>query len=224
MVKTHTKNRLIEIYNAMIEFNGYLNWWPADTPFEVCIGAILTQNTSWNNVEKAILNLKQNNLLLPKRLKDISIDELARLIIPAGYYNIKAKRLKNFIYFLFDKYNGSLGQLFSNINGNIYKLREELLHINGIGKETADSILLYAGNYPIFVVDAYTKRLFARLDILSEDMSYDEIQKFFMDTLSPDARLYNEYHAQIVILTKTFCKKKPLCNSCPLSYKKLCKK
>ncbi|MBI3584817.1 MAG: endonuclease III domain-containing protein [Nitrospinae bacterium] len=207
------RNKLIGIYKTLYSHFGPQNWWPGDTPFEVCVGAILTQNTAWQNVEKAIINLKKEKLLDPHRINKLPVKNLARHIKPSGYFNIKAKRLKNFISVLCEKYDGKVSNMFSNGFGNI---RNHLLSVNGIGPETADSILLYAGNIPIFVVDAYTKRIFHRLNLTPEDITYHEMQEIFMKNLPLDAVLFNEYHALIVMLGKNYCKKRPLCETCPI--------
>ena len=206
---------LLNYFDAMSSRLGPSNWWPGDSPFEVSVGAILTQNTNWNNVNKAILNLKNRDLLEPKKLLLLSEDELAELIRPAGYFRIKAKRLKNFLYFL----NNECGFNFSVLqNKDIDQLRSKLLGVNGIGPETADSIILYALNKPSFVVDAYTKRIFNRHDLVHEDMDYQELRDFFMSCLPKDTGLYNEYHALLVMVGKKWCRKKnPLCLECPLS-------
>lgn len=205
---------LKKTYKKLFSAFGHQHWWPGDTPFEVIVGAILTQNTAWTNVEKAIHNLKKAKLLNPKRLHDLSQDELAKHIKPAGYFNIKAKRLKHFLNYLFDNYSGSLNRMFKKRTD---ALRRELLEVNGIGPETADSILLYAGNHPVFVVDAYTKRVFSRHRIIKPDADYHEIQEIFMKNLPYDVKLFNEYHALIVRIGKDFCRtKKPFCSKCPL--------
>jgi endonuclease-3 related protein len=207
------KKELLRIYRVLHNHFGPQHWWPADTPFEVCVGAILTQNTAWQNVEKAIGNLKSKNLLDSHTINRLPRERLAELITPAGYFNIKAERLKNFITFLCGEYNGEVAQMFSNNSDN---LRDSLLSVKGIGPETADSILLYAGNIPIFVVDAYTKRIFHRLNLTPEDILYDDMQQLFMENLPLNAMLFNEYHALIVMLGKNYCKKKPLCEACPM--------
>ncbi|MBI3600112.1 MAG: endonuclease III domain-containing protein [Nitrospinae bacterium] len=207
------KKKLVGIYKTLYSHFGPQDWWPGDTPFEVCVGAILTQNTAWQNVEKAIANLKREKLLAPHRINELTGQSLARLIKPSGYFNIKAKRLKNFISFLCKRYDGKVDKMFSNSSDH---LRGHLLDINGIGPETADSILLYAGNIPIFVVDAYTKRIFHKLKFTPEDISYHDMQQLFMKNLPLNAMLFNEYHALIVMLGKNYCKKRPLCESCPL--------
>lgn len=202
---------LENIYQTLLKHFGAQNWWPADTAFEVIVGAILTQNTSWKNVEKAINTIKEKGVISPELLYSLSEDELANLIKSSGFYNIKAKRLKNFLFF-FKSFNFDLKKLqsFSNI-------REKLLGIKGIGKETADSILLYALELPYFVVDAYTKRIFHRLGYLkSENTDYDDVQHLFMNNLPNNTNVFKEYHALIVETAKKYCKKRPCCSMCPL--------
>jgi len=179
------------------------------------VGAILTQNTNWGNVEKAIKNLRAKGLMDPRKLYQLDTGELAQFIKPAGYYNIKAKRLKNFIDWFIRTYDGDL----EKISGQeLFTLREELLGVSGIGPETADSILLYAMAKPSSVVDAYTYRVFSRHKLIPEETDYDEIKSFFEDNLPSDVKMFNEYHALIVRLGKEYCKKtKPLCNECPLN-------
>jgi endonuclease-3 related protein len=179
------------------------------------IGAILTQNTNWQNVEKAINNLKQNNSLSLSALKNIPLHTLSKLIRPSGYYNIKAHRLKNFIKFLCSDYAGNLCAM-EKQEASI--LRSQLLSVSGIGPETADSILLYAFSIPIFVIDAYTKRIFSRHNILDCNSTYNEAQELFMKYLPHDVKLFNEYHALIVKLGKDYCRTKPSCSLCPLRY------
>lgn len=203
----------MEMYNRMLSFFGPQNWWPADTPLEVMIGAVLTQNTNWKNVEKAIDNLKREGLLDIKKLYDISEQKLSFLIRPAGYFKVKAYRLKNLISYIVEKYDSDLEKLFSL---DLYSLRKELLSIKGIGPETADSIILYAAKKPIFVVDSYTYRIMKRHQMIWDDITYDELQQLFMENLPSDESLFNEFHALIVETGKNFCKKKPLCNLCPL--------
>ncbi len=206
---------LIGAYDLLNEHFGDLFWWPGDSPLEVVVGAILTQNTAWRNVERAILSLKERNLLSVEALLAVDDDSLADCIRPAGYFNVKTKRLKAFFRFLADRHEGSLENLFE---GSTEPLREQLLSVYGIGEETADSILLYAANKPIFVVDAYTRRILARHGLVGEKARYGEIQALFMASIPADAPQYNQYHALIVETGKTYCTKKPRCNVCPLSF------
>lgn len=208
------RSSLLKIYDLLYERFGPMHWWPGDSPLEIIIGAILTQNTNWANVEKAVQNLKAKGCLNIKKLTEISEKSLARLIKPSGYYNIKAHRLKNFMQFLNTCYNGSLDRMFKT---KTHKLRQELLSVNGIGPETADSILLYAGNKKVFVVDGYTKRIFVRHGFLKTDADYAQGQALFTKNLEPDIRLFNEFHALLVELGKNICRpKQPLCNVCPI--------
>ncbi|MFH0887745.1 MAG: endonuclease III domain-containing protein [Planctomycetota bacterium] len=203
------------IYNKLLSHFGEQHWWPARTSFEVIVGAILTQNTNWSNVEKAISNLKSAGLLIPEKLHRCNLSDLAVLIKPAGYFNLKAGRLKNFMDWLFENYDGDLDRLF---NKNVSSLREELLSVCGIGPETADSIVLYAAEKPNFVVDTYTYRIMFRHRLIPEETTYDELKSFFEESFQPDVKLFNEYHALLVRLGKTYCKKtKPQCNICPLN-------
>ena len=207
------KTTLLELYNRLYGAFGPRHWWPGDSPFEIAIGAILTQNTAWRNVKKAITNLKQENLLSPHALYRVPVQDLAAVIKPAGYYNVKALRLKHFIRFLFQESDGDLDRLFAE---ELDTLRDNLLSVNGIGPETADSILLYAGNKPTFVVDAYTKRIFFRHGLIPEEAPYEELRGLFMDALEPDVALFNEFHALLVHLGHTFClKRNPRCGECP---------
>jgi endonuclease-3 related protein len=206
---------LREIYRSLYKSFGPQHWWPGDTPFEIAVGAILTQNTNWGNVEKAIQNLKSRDALSAKVINAMPAEKVAELIRPAGYFNIKTQRLKSFINFLVKEHHGSMKKMKS---GETQLLREQLLSVNGIGPETADSILLYALGKPVFVIDAYTKRVLSRHRILDDRRSYDEFQSLFHATLKKDEKLFNEYHALFVKLGKTFCRKsKPLCDTCPLS-------
>ena len=204
---------LLQIYQKMFEALGPRQWWPGETPFEVVIGAILTQNTNWSNVEKAIKNLKTASKLSPEGIYGLSITELAELIKPSGFFNVKAKRVKAFINWLFSRYEGNLSKMFAR---DLQSLRSELLSVKGIGPETADSILLYAGNMPTFVVDAYTHRIFSRHELIPEESTYDEMKSFFEENLPEDVQLFNEYHALLVNIGKTFCKTKKVCEPCPL--------
>jgi len=204
---------LMEVYERLYDHFGARHWWPAESPFEVCVGTILTQNTAWTNVEKAIAALRLNDCLTPEAVWKIAPEQLAVLIRPAGYFNVKSRRLKDFVDWLFRYHAGSLEGMFA---GDWQELRAELLHVRGIGPETADSILLYAGGRPSFVVDAYTRRLFRRLGLLAESAGYDGTRSLFMETLPADVQLFNEYHALIVEQCKQFCRTKPVCNGCPL--------
>jgi endonuclease-3 related protein len=207
------KTILLDLYSRLYEAFGPRDWWPGDSPFEVIVGAILTQNTAWRNVKKAISNLKATSLLSPHALYDVPVQDLATVIRPAGYYNIKARRLKHFVRFLFQESDGNLDHL---LDQEVETLRGKLLSINGIGPETADSILLYAGDKPTFVVDAYTRRILYRHNLIPEESPYDEVRDFFMDCLEPDASMFNEYHALLVHVGHTFCSKKsPRCSGCP---------
>lgn len=227
--KTHTKP-LRRAYELMFKAHGHQHWWPGDTPFEVCVGAILTQNTAWTNVEKAITNLQQAKVLTPRKMSALPVDELAGLIRPAGYFNIKARRLRCFLATLIDEFGGSLQRLFK---GDTATVRDRLLAINGIGPETADSMLLYAGDHHSFVIDAYTKRIFQRHGWWTgagrqgqakahSREEYDSLQNLCENALSQksDSRrldYWQDYHAQLVVLGKDFCRtKKPLCDVCPL--------
>jgi endonuclease-3 related protein len=216
---------------------GNQNWWPTTLEgelhpsyhgkriddrqrFEIIVGAILTQNTSWKNVEKAIFNLNKEKALTTEKLKNISQKHLAQLIRPSGYYNQKAERLKIVADYFSNKKIDELKQ--TKQRKDIEELREELLSVKGIGPETADSILLYAFNKPIFVIDAYTKRIFSRIGLCKDRCRYEELQQLFHNSLKPNPKLFNEYHALIVELAKQHCMKKPDCNKCPIS--KFCKK
>jgi len=193
---------------------GSQHWWPGESPFEIMVGAILTQNTNWTNVEKAITNLKSKRCLTPKAINEIDPHRLATLIRPAGYYNLKSKRLKSFVRQFVDEFGGDHQRL-AKLSTD--EAREWLLNVNGIGPETADSILLYALDKPIFVVDAYTKRIFDRHGLVPEEVSYSELQDLFMDNLEVDLKIFNEYHALIVQVGKDYCKRTPRCEECPLN-------
>ncbi len=205
--------QLTEIYELLFDFFGPQHWWPGQTQFEIITGAILTQNTNWANVEKAIANLKSADCLTPEQLYHLDVSQLAEFIRPAGYYNIKTKRLKNFINWLFDNYDGRLTNL-ETIDTD--QLRAELLAVNGIGYETADSILLYAFERPVFVVDAYTARIAFRHQLIEPDANYEQLRELFQSNLSEDVQLFNEYHALLVRVGKEFCKPKARCPGCPL--------
>ncbi len=208
-----TQQRLIEIYQLLYDAFGPQHWWPGDTRIEIITGAILTQNTNWSNVEKAINNLKATECLSEEKLHSVELSQLAELIRPAGYYNIKAKRLRNFLDWLFENYDGELSNLETVNTG---QFREELLSVKGIGRETADSILLYAFNRPVFVVDAYTARITMRHKLIELDADYEQLRYLFESNLPEDIQLFNEYHALLVRTGKEFCRPKAKCPSCPL--------
>lgn len=210
-----TASRLTEIYKLLNGHFGPLNWWPAITPFEVMVGAVLTQNTNWKNVEKSIDSLKQADQLSFEAMFFMPEVELAGYIRSSGYYNLKAKRLKNLLHMIETDYGGSLEAL---LGDDVFRARQALLSVKGIGPETADSILLYGGDHPLFVVDAYTHRILSRHNLISESCDYQTIQDLFMDNLEHDARIFNQYHALLVRTAKKYCKKSnPLCDKCPLN-------
>lgn len=208
------KNIIYKIYKRLFSYYGAQNWWPGEDPFEIAIGAILTQNTNWTNVEKAIKNLKDAKVLNPKKLHEIPRVKLAELIRPAGYYNVKTERLKAFVRFLITEFSGDMERMRTEEG---LSLRKKLLSVHGIGPETADSILLYALNKPVFVIDAYTKRVLSRHGIMSYKATYDEYQKLFHKELDEDVSLFNEFHALIVRVGKDFCRSTPKCEKCPLN-------
>lgn len=206
--------RLQEIFRLLDNRFGALRWWPAQTPFEVVVGAVLTQNTNWRNVERSINSLKQANLLSFEAMLAVPEIDLAARVTSSGYYNVKARRLKNLLHMIEADYCGRLESLFDEDTASA---RRALLSVKGIGPETADSILLYAGGHPVFVVDAYTHRIMSRHGMVPESCDYQTIQDLFMDNLEPDADMFNQYHALLVRTAKEFCKKsKPLCDTCPL--------
>lgn len=206
---------LADAYRLLFDAFGPQHWWPGETPFEVIVGAVLTQNTSWRNVERAIANLREADLLEPRALYDVPIEELEELIQPAGYFRVKARRLRCLLEFIIDQFDGSLEAMFHT---ELYELRERLLGVHGIGPETADSILLYAGGLPSFVVDAYTHRVFARHGWIDFDADYHQIQDYAQSELPQEVQLYNEYHALLVRVGKDYCRKsKPKCDDCPLN-------
>jgi endonuclease-3 related protein len=207
--------KLMDAYERMLAKFGPQHWWPGDSPFEIMVGAVLVQNTSWRNVEHAINNLRDAGVMDTHSLYKVPPADLAELIRPAGYYQLKTKRLRNLLRFVVEQYDGSLESMFSTSLGS---LREQLLEINGIGPETADAILLYAGGVPTFVVDTYTHRILARHGWLDYDAAYDDIKDYFESTLPDDAALYNEYHALLVRVGKDYCKRSaPNCEACPLA-------
>lgn len=193
---------------------GPMHWWPARTPFEVIVGAILTQNTAWSNVERAIDNLRRARMLTPRAMRRVSPARLERLVRPSGYFRQKARKLKAFVRFLHRKYGGSLARMF---RAPTPALREQLLTVHGIGRETADSILLYAGGHPIFVVDAYTHRILARHGLRASKPDYEAVRLLVEASLPREASTYNEFHAQLVHVGKHWCRaREPRCAECPL--------
>ncbi len=203
-----------EVFDLLFAYFGPQHWWPGETAIEIVVGAVLTQNTNWSNVTKAIRNLQNAGALSYQVLLEMSMAELAGYIRPSGYYNIKSKRLKNLLFMIRDRYEGDLLRLLSD---ETQTARSSLLAVQGIGPETADSILLYAGDHPVFVVDAYTHRIFSRHGLIAEESDYQSMQEEFTCRLPVSSALYNEYHALLVMLGKNFCKKtNPLCGQCPL--------
>ena len=208
------KTVIPEIYQVLYHHFGPQHWWPGETALEVVVGAVLTQNTNWKNVEKAIYQLKKDNCLSIDALYSVSVDHLASLIKPAGYFNVKARRLKNVVGFIHDRYDSSILKMKKQ---PVDILMSELLSINGVGPETADSILLYALEKTAFVVDAYTKRFMMRHNLVADAADYHGIQEVFVSAIGHDQKIYNEYHALIVRLGKDYCKTTPLCEKCPLN-------
>jgi len=205
---------LTSYFEAMLAAYGPQFWWPGRTRFEIIVGAILTQNTSWTNVERAIRNLRRERLLSPSTMEHVPERQLAILIRSSGYFRQKARKLKAFLYFLRAQHQGSLARMFA---APTVELRGQLLSVHGIGPETADSILLYAGNHPAFVVDAYTRRILERHRVANGKEPYQAIRQLFESNLPPDAKLFNEYHALLVHTGKHFCRKRePDCAHCPL--------
>ena len=218
MNNINKKRQLLEIYDLLLAHYGPQHWWPGEEPFEVMVGAILTQSAAWTNVEKGIFNLKKAGMLTPQALRNLSHEELVILIHSCGYYNDKAVKLKSFAEWFGERFNDSLKKMFA---AETLSLREELLEVHGVGEETADSILLYAGNKPIFVIDAYTRRVIDRLGLRPDSSKYSDYQKLFMENLPHNARMFNEYHALFVALGKNNClKNKLLCQKCCL--KEMC--
>jgi endonuclease-3 related protein len=203
----------MQIHNLLLAAYGRQGWWPGSGRFETVLGAILTQNTNWANVEKALNKLKAANALDADKMHHMDHDTLAQLIRPSGYYNIKARRLKNFLNWLYENYDGNLDAL---ANMSVYSLREELLSVKGIGRETADSIILYAFDKPVFVIDTYTARVLIRHGLIDQEADYEQLRDLFESSLPADTKLYNEYHALLVQVGKKHCKPKPKCQGCPL--------
>ena len=213
MAQGPTAQLLQEMYQAMLAFFGHQGWWPGEGPEEVCIGAILTQNTNWKNVEKALANLKSAGKCSLQAIHDMPQAELAELIKPAGYFNVKAKRLKNLAGYIMDNWEDNLAGF---LNRSAYSLREDLLSVKGVGRETADSIILYAARKPTFVVDAYTARIGLRHFLFDAESDYDQVKEVFESNLPDDAELFNDYHAQLVAVGKKYCRPVALCEGCPL--------
>jgi endonuclease-3 related protein len=211
--KSRTKQRLLDIYGRLKVAYGDPGWWPGDTLFEVAVGAVLTQNTTWRNVEKAVERLKAADLLTPEALRELTEEELARYIVPAGYYNVKARRLKSLMDFLWAECGGRVEAL---ADTPVNEAREKLLGVKGIGPETADSILLYAAGVPTFVVDAYTHRILNRHGLVPEEAGYEEVKAVFCDNLEPDVDMFNKFHALLVECGRLHCKPNPRCGGCPL--------
>lgn len=217
-MKKETAERLQLIFNLLFSHFGAQHWWPGESRWEIMVGAVLTQNTSWRNVERAIAQLKQAQRLEPARLRALRTTRLAQLIRSSGYYNGKAKKLKALVKFLYDHYDGDPARMVQPAAHTLEEQRAALLNVYGIGPETADCIMLYVAKQPIFVVDAYTRRIFARLGFSAATASYDELQQLFMQHLLPDVALFNEYHALLVMLGKDICTKRaPRCHVCPLA-------
>ncbi|MDH7478478.1 MAG: endonuclease III domain-containing protein [Syntrophomonadaceae bacterium] len=208
-------SKLMHIYRKLLDFFGPRGWWPAQDEWEIVVGAVLTQNVAWRNVEQAISNLRRADVLDLKKMWQADEEKLAQLILPTRFYQVKARKLKTLVNHLVDRYDGELGRMLNRDTGSV---RAELLALWGLGPETVDSILLYAGGHPVFVVDAYTRRIFSRLGLLPADASYDAMQQFFMRHLPLQPQLYNEYHALIVGLGNRIChNRRPRCNGCPLA-------
>lgn len=217
------QNQLLDIYEKLLKYFGPRHWWPAETPYEMMVGAVLTQAVAWRNVEKAMTNLKNNGLLDPDQLYRVDTGRLEELLKPTRYYKMKTRKLQELNRFLVENYQGIPEAMFNTVvfNTVVFKeelpvLRAKLLKVYGMGPETVDSILLYAGGLPIFVVDAYTKKIFYRLGLTPAQITYPKLQEFFMKHLPGNAKLYNEYHAQIDALGNRICRNVPKCIQCPL--------
>jgi endonuclease-3 related protein len=212
--RTRARPLLLRLYRRLVAAFGHAAWWPGESPFEVCVGAILVQNTAWTNVERTLDLLRSRGLLSFAALHRLPPSRLAPLLRSSGTFRVKARRLRAFLRFLASEYGGRAEAMHDEAPA---RLREKLLAVPGIGPETADSIALYAAGHPIFVVDAYTRRIFSRLGLLRGDETYEEIQRFFEEALPHDAALFNDYHAQIVRLGKDVCRARPRCPECPLA-------
>lgn len=204
---------LLDIYRRLLDRYGPQHWWPAETRLEMIVGAILTQSAAWVNVEKGIANLRSRGLLSAVMLREVPTEELARLIYPSGYYNVKARKLKAFARWLGEYCGDDLDRLFAL---DLPTLRRELLGVYGVGQETADSIALYAARKPVFVIDAYTRRIVARLGLSPARNTYEAFQSLFMERLPHEEGIFNEYHALLVCHGKTVCRKSPACRDCCL--------
>lgn len=207
------KQGLERMYDLMAAHYGPTHWWPGDSPFEIAVGAILTQNTAWGNVERAIANLKRDKLLRPNAILKCPLDMLEQALTPSGYFRVKAERLRSFCDFLVTRHRGSMKRM---AKAPLEQLRPQLLAVRGIGPETADDILLYACDKPVFVVDAYTRRILSRHGLIPADVAYEDLRGLFEANVEPDLHLYKEYHGLIVYVGKDFCRRKPRCNECPL--------
>lgn len=207
------KKTLEKMYALMAAHYGPTHWWPGDSAFEIAVGAVLTQNTAWTNVEKAIGNLKAGKLLTPQAILSCPSETLEQALTPSGYFRVKAKRLRSFCAYLMESYQGSMRRM---ARVPLERLRPELLGVHGIGPETADDILLYACGKCVFVVDAYTRRILSRHGLVHEDVSYEDLRTFFESRLKPDVFMFKEYHGLIVWTGKDFCRRNPRCETCPL--------
>ena len=214
MKSSQVRATLERMYELMSDHFGPTQWWPGDTPFEIAVGAILTQNTAWTNVEKAIANLKRLGLLSPRAILACPTQQIEQALAPSGYFRVKTKRLRSFCAYLVQRYGGSMARMAKR---PLEALRPELLDVHGIGPETADDILLYACAKTVFVVDAYTRRIFSRHGLVPEKISYEDLRAFFETHVEPDLHCYKEYHALIVWTGKEFCRRNPKCNECPLA-------
>ena len=204
---------LDEAFELMLLEFGPQHWWPGDSSFEIAVGAVLTQNTAWKNVERALVHLREADVLSVAAMHAVPQEELAELIRPAGYYRLKARRLKNFVSLVVEQFGGSMNELFQLPTE---RLRETLLTVNGIGPETADSIVLYGAQRPVFVIDAYTARVLKRHAWIDFEAGYAEMQQLFHSQLAEDVERFNEYHALIVRIGKDYCRSRPRCEGCPL--------
>lgn len=208
-----TRNHLLDIYGRLVDHFGPTHWWPGDSPFEIAVGAILTQNTAWTNVERAIANLKREKLLTPRAILSAGDKDLHRVLKPSGYFRVKSVRLRSFCRYLVDRYGGSMARMAKR---PLAELRPELLTVPGIGPETADDILLYACEKPVFVVDAYTRRILSRHGLVPPEIKYETLRGAFERNLEPDLRVFKEFHGLIVYTGKDFCRRSPGCQGCPL--------